>query len=450
MSHRPFIIIATLLILLLSLTLLVYSAEEDSFVYLPVVVKPIPPPTAVPTLTPTVTPTPTPAPTTTVEFRGLWVTRFDWTSWRSAPQSKIDEIVQNTADAGFNAIFFQVRGEADAYYNSAIEPWARRITGNLGQAPDPYWDPLAYFVQEAHAAGLELHAYMNIYPVWNCDGVPDPDATPTHFYYLLKNEHGTADNGDLNGSVWNADGEYCSGYLRASPASNFADEHYLAVAADIVNRYDVDGIHMDYIRYPTSLTSCDPVSTAVYGSHCQISTLAYQNWQRAQVSGTVQKFYTQMVAADPDLMLSTAVWFKYTAGYSYYYQDPHEWMQNKQGVGDGAGYVDVVSQMIYPSSSFDLAYWEREVTDMLLFANGRFVFPGIGGEYDCVGDTVNPCGSVARWQEIVTRIDKSRELGTGGHAIYSYNGLLLNNFFDDLADGPYATPAVVPKVTWRE
>lgn len=432
LRHR-FVIITIVAIALLTVILFAVTRAQtgDQFVYLPIITKPAPPPE------------------TMVEFRGLWVTRFDWTTWGSAPQSKIDEIVQNAAAAGFNAIYFQVRGEADAYYDSDIEPWARRITGQLGQPPNPYWDPLAYFVQEAHAAGLELHAYMNIYPVWNCTDLPDPEATPTHFYYLLQNAHGTAVNGDLNGSVWDADGQYCSSYLRASPASNFADDHYLAVAADIVTRYDVDGIHLDYIRYPASFTSCDPVSTAVYGAYCQTDTPAYQDWQRAQINGTVRKFYEQIMPLREGMMLSTAVWFTYYWGHRLYYQDPHEWMQNAQGTGDGGGYVDAVAQMIYPSSIFDLIHWETEVADMLLYANGRFIFPGIGGEYDCVGDPDNPCGSAARWQEIVARIDKSRQLGTGGHAIYSYNGLLINDFFDDLAAGPYAVPATVPEVTWH-
>ena len=80
-----------------------------------------------------------------VELRGLWVNRYDWTSWgRAADPAKIDEIVENAAYAGFNIIFFQVRGVADAYYASDIEPWAWRVSGgDLGQAPDPYWDPLA-------------------------------------------------------------------------------------------------------------------------------------------------------------------------------------------------------------------------------------------------------------------------------------------------------------------
>ena len=173
MSRRQLSVGIVVLTALFSLSMLALARAQtdDQFVYLPIIIKPVPPPE------------------TMVEFRGLWVTRFDWTNWGSAPQSKIDEIVQNAAAAGFNAIYFQVRGEADAYYDSDIEPWARRITGQLGQPPNPYFDPLAYFVQEAHAAGLELHAYMNIYPIWNCNDLPDPDATPTHFYYLLQKKH---------------------------------------------------------------------------------------------------------------------------------------------------------------------------------------------------------------------------------------------------------------------
>ena len=87
-----------------------------------------------------------------VEFRGIWVTRFDWTSYgQPADPAKIDEIVQNVADAGFNAIFFQVRGIADAYYTPGLEPWADRVSGVYGQPPDPLWDPLATMIEKAHA-----------------------------------------------------------------------------------------------------------------------------------------------------------------------------------------------------------------------------------------------------------------------------------------------------------
>jgi hypothetical protein len=120
---------------------------------------------------PTVTPTRPPG---MVEFRGLWVTRFDWTIFNQpASPSRIDEIVNNAADAGFNAILFQVRATADAYYTPGLEPWAQRVSGgSFGQSPLPAWDPLAYFIQKAHARGLQLHAYVNVYPVG--------DRTPTN------------------------------------------------------------------------------------------------------------------------------------------------------------------------------------------------------------------------------------------------------------------------------
>ncbi len=137
------------------------------------------------------------------EVRALWVTRFDWTSFgQPASRSKIDEIVANAAYAGFNTIYFQVRGTADAYYTPGLEPWAQRVSGGtLGSPPpDPTFDPLAYFVQKAHAANIQLHAYLNIYPVWDCGSVP-PATTPTHLYYQLQNAHGSS-FGRNNGLQW--------------------------------------------------------------------------------------------------------------------------------------------------------------------------------------------------------------------------------------------------------
>ncbi|MFN2188117.1 MAG: family 10 glycosylhydrolase, partial [Candidatus Promineifilaceae bacterium] len=109
---------------------------------------------------------PTPESPPSGEFRGMWVTRFDWTNYgQAADPARIDAIVADAAYAGFNAIFFQVRGTADAYYQPGPEPWAQRVSGvALGQPPpdnrwQPYGDPLAYFVAKAHEQGIQLHAY---------------------------------------------------------------------------------------------------------------------------------------------------------------------------------------------------------------------------------------------------------------------------------------------------
>ena len=108
------------------------------------------------------------------EHRGIWVTR--WT-YRSADQ--VREIMDEVAQAGFNAVYFQVRGQHDAFYRSDIEPWAKDLTGVLGQ--DPGWDPLAVAVEAGHERGLEVHAYLNAFPMWRGE-TPPGEASPEHVW----------------------------------------------------------------------------------------------------------------------------------------------------------------------------------------------------------------------------------------------------------------------------
>jgi uncharacterized lipoprotein YddW (UPF0748 family) len=409
---------------------LVTLAQDGEPQYLPVIVAPEAPPGQM------------------VEFRGLWVTRFDWTqSGQPADPARIDEIVDNAAAAGFNAVLFQVRGAADAYYTPGLEPWARQVSGGaLGEPPSPLWDPLAYFIEKAHSRDIQLHAYLNVHPVTDNCNVPPPETTPRPFYYLLRDEHGITD-GKLNGMQWTTAGEpHCSVYLRFSPASQFADEHLLAVVADLVARYDIDGLHLDNVRYGDTTTSCDPVSEAAYGAPCFTYNghLEYEEWQRQQVTGTVRKLYEQVVVpGGRDLWLSAAVWPIYRdywgwggiEGYSDYYQDSKAW------VNDGA--IDSILPMIYPST-FDCpdnSFWTKErwqalAADFQASRGDRYVIPGIGTGYCTFG-------------EINDRIEMARSIGTAGHALFSYGGLKANDYFDELAAGPYALPAVVPDIPWR-
>lgn len=443
--------ILPILLLALSVFSIVFAVDQSGRVsYLPVVAKSIP--------TPTPTPTPTPDPGV-LEFRGLWVTRFDWTlNPGDISAAKISEIVNNAAFAGFNAIFFQVRGTADAFYNSSVEPWSDRLTGTLGR--NPGWDPLAEMITKAHAAGIQVHAYLNVYPVWTGCGAPPDGTTPRHLYYLVRDHHGQT-SGKLDGLQWTTgDQVVCNPYQRTSPASVFVDNHLLSVAADLISNYDVDGIHLDHIRYAGPSTSCDPVSEASAGVPCFSSApagyVSYAAWQRAQVNGTVRKFYQQIVPLKADLWLSAAVWPIYKnypqwgwpstlEGYYDYYQDSKEWLAGSD-VGN-LGYIDSISPMIYPStftcpdnSFWTQSRWNTLVTDFQASNSGRFIIPGIGTGY-CTFD------------EIEARIYMARSLGTAGHSLFSYSGLLagdgVDDYFDELANGPYATPARVPDITWH-
>lgn len=408
---------------------------------------------------------PPPDPDPMIELRGVWVTRFDWTSYgQAADPVKIDEIVNNLADAGFNAIFFQVRGIADAYYIPGLEPWADRVSGVYGQAPDPLWDPLAAMIEKAHAAGIQVHAYMNVYPVWNggsfCDTPPDASVTPTPLYHLLLNEHGSTD-GKPNGLLWDSGSAvYCGAYMRGTPASIFLDDHLIAIGQDLVTRYDIDGLHLDHIRYGGSNTSCDPVSEGRYGADC-FSDSGYGDWQRAQINGTVHRFYEEVVPLKPGLWLSAAVWPIHETdpawnfpgspqqGNLTYYQDSKAWL--------ASGTIDSISPMIYPGGGYNGCdadgnyledpavtssdYWIRErwqtlVTDFQADSNGRYIIPGIGAGY-------------CSFAEIEARIEMARAAGTAGHSLFSYSNLLANSYFDDLANGPYAETAVPPSISWH-
>ena len=414
-------VIASLLLITLLITTTQTSApvaaesQASYAVYLPMMSKPVEP---------------------LQEFRGLWVSRFDWTTFAGAEPEKIDEVVENAAAAGFNVIFFQVRGEADAFYTPGLEPWSRRLTGTLGQ--DPGWDPLARLIEKAHAANIEVHAYVNVYPIWAGCTPPPADTSPQHVYHTLYEAHGTTD-GKPNGLQWTSGGDvFCAAYQRATPSSIVYDDHFLAVLRDLVTRYEVDGIHLDHIRTERGGTF-DPVSSAQYDNN-----YTYSDWLRRQVNGTVYKVYTEILPLREGLWLSAAVWpiyvdywgWGYNQGYHDYHQDSKSWLAD--------GYIDSISPMIYPAtfncpdnSVWNQSRWQTLAQDFQAGNSGRYVIPGIATGY-------------CSFDEIEARIEMARSAGTAGHALFSYGGLYDNGYFDDLANGPYSEPAVVPEVTWHD
>lgn len=400
----------------------------------------------------------TPAPT--FEARGLWISRFDWTvGGGAADPAKIDEIVDRSAGAGFNMLFFQVRGIADTYYFSELEPWADRVSGGvLGQVPEPFWDPLAYLIERAHGTGLQVHAYMNVYPLaeggQQCNLFPPVNISPTPPYYHFLSMHG-AEDGKPNVLQWDEKGNViCGSYRYGSPASRALEDHLLRVASELALYYAIDGIHLDHVRYAARQASFDPVSLRRYYNLPDDAPLpshaideAYADWQRQLISDTVRRIYNEVTAPTDNLWLTAAVWpihrnkpeFNLPAhprqGYSDYYQDSKAWAQG--------GYIDALLPMIYPGTYHcpDNSYWTQDiwrtlVADFQAERGDRFILPGIGAGY-CTFD------------EIPGRIDTARSLGAAGHTLFSYRGLLEKGYFDALAAGPYATSAQVPTRPWR-
>jgi uncharacterized lipoprotein YddW (UPF0748 family) len=373
------------------------------------------------------------------EFRGLWVTRFDWTRFgHTVTPSDLDMIVDHAASAHFNVLLFQVRGTADAYYSSTLEPWAARLTGTTTRTlgVDPGFDPLAYMITKAHQSGLQVHAYINIFPTWLCGvGAPPDDTAPQHLFWTLSHSATTW-------SAWRVYSdpetplniETCSDYVWATPAFSLTRDHITAVAADIVSRYDVDGLHLDLIRYPASTYSFDPYTTQAFSDALQISpTLTITAWrpafQRAQIDAIVQQIYLATTAVKPDLLVSAAVWPNYTSGYSSYYQDSKGWLTNS--------IIDANLPMLYSSDILnDLTAWTARAQEFIDDSAGRYVFPGISANYTDV-------------TQIVDRIEVARALGAKGVALFSYGALQTSDYWDELANGPFAVAATVPHPDWK-
>jgi len=377
-----------------------------------------------------------------VEARGLWVNRWAFSSAQS-----VRDIINKAADAGFNQVYFQVRGVFDAYYNSAYEPWAKSLSGTLGV--NPGWDPLQTAIEAAHARDIELHAWINVFTFWNSTTAPG-ESTPRHMYlahpeWIMENQS-------------HVDMPLTDGYIWASPGNSAVLAHNVAVVTDIVSNYDVDGIHLDRVRYPGSQYSHDAASEAAYEiAQNEDPELAWADWERSQVVRQVAMIYDSMQETAPHAVLSAAVcgiykntwdWSSVTEGYS-------QWLQDTRAM-TAQGVLDVAMPMIY--WAIEPQYGARTdyaalVDDHVAGANGRFLYPG--SDLDAVGDTrESPRGRNSRityvsWAQLNAQIEYSRSAGTHGWALYDYGTLDGANYWDELAAGPFAEPAEVPQMWWK-
>ncbi|MGK2963649.1 MAG: glycoside hydrolase family 10 protein, partial [Gemmatimonadaceae bacterium] len=195
------------------------------------------------------------------EARALWVTRFDYDS-----EAKIARIMEVAAKANFNIIYFQVRASSDAFYRSSIEPCAALLCGKLGGTPK--YDPLEVAVREGRRHGLQIHAYLNALTgraagiEGQCRPMPEPEPGNPRHILLTNPEWVMSDKWGKKLPCPNSEE-----YVWVSPSFPGVRTQLARVAADIVRRYDVDGIHLDRIRYPGNAWSWDPASRAGFGKN---------------------------------------------------------------------------------------------------------------------------------------------------------------------------------------
>ncbi|MCH4182123.1 MAG: family 10 glycosylhydrolase [Prevotella sp.] len=172
------------------------------------------------------------------EFRGAWIQCVNG-QFIGMSTEQIQRMLSSQLDSlqkdGVNAIFFQVRPECDALYDSKLEPWSRFLTGKQGQAPSPYWDPLQWMIEQCHKRGMELHAWLN------------PFRAKTATTNELSNRHIVIRRPDL---VFSYGGQFI-----LNPGIPEVRDYICKVIDDIVSRYDVDGIHIDDYFYPYPVAS---------------------------------------------------------------------------------------------------------------------------------------------------------------------------------------------------
>ena len=215
------------------------------------------------------------------EMRGAWIQcvngQFQGMGTQQMQQTLTYQLNELQKD-GVNVIIFQVRPECDALYESTIEPWSRFLTGQQGRAPQPYWDPLAWMIQQCHARGMELHAWINPY---RARTKSTTSLAPNH----IKNRKPQ--------NCFEYDGQTI---LNPGIADN--RDYICAVAHDIVTRYDVDGIHMDDYFYPYPVAGQQIPDDLEY-RYFNNGIRDRGDWRRYNVNLFIEQFYKTVHKAKP-------------------------------------------------------------------------------------------------------------------------------------------------------
>jgi len=352
------------------------------------------------------------------EFRGVWVAAVNNIDWPSRPglpadtqKAELIRLLDRTKQLGMNAFILHVRPAGDALYDSKLEPWSEFLTGTQGQAPEPFYDPLEFAVREAHARGLELHAWFNPYRARHPAG--RSELAQTHVARAqpeLVKQYGS--------------------YLWMDPGEDAVRNRTVEVIVDVTRRYDVDGVHIDDYFYPyrergpdgKELDFPDSVSYAKYLARG--GKLSRSDWRRGNVDRFIKQMYKAVKKEKPWVKVGVSpigTWrpgvTPQTRGFDAYesiYADSRKWFME--------GDLDYfVPQLYWPIARTDasfaivLDWWARQNP------KNRALYAGM----------IPGSVSATNWpaDEIISQIYVTRaHPGSHGQVHFSMRSLMPNSF----------------------
>lgn len=356
------------------------------------------------------------APGNTAQFRAFWVD-----AWHSgfenstATQSMVNYAVACHA----NAIFVEVRKRGDAYYVSSYEPKGTGVTPTSG------YDCLADICTKAHAAGLQVHAWVVVSRVWT-DTVAPPVTTPNHVFNAHPEWFSLTNAGAKFDSVNDS-------FL--DPGVPDVENYTNDVVMQIVNNYPIDGLILDYIRYPGTTWGYNPTAVSRYNAEYGLSgspsytSTQWSNWRRQQVTNIVKRTYLEAKALKPQLKVGASVWNTAGTGNSSYFQNWDSWMSSH--------ILDYCAPMNYTTTNSTFNSYCNDSKNRMY---GRHIYMSQASYLNTISNSM-------------TQLNSAVTYGFQGISPYSYavtNSGTVDQagFKNSLIAGPFAGTQAVPTMSW--
>lgn len=420
------------------------------------------------------------------EFRATWmatVINLDWPASGDIPvrfqKQSLTDRLDDLKAAGINTLYFQIRTEGDALYDSDIEPWSKYLTGEEGVAPDPYWDPLEFVIDEAHKRGMELHAWLNPYRAMRM--IPD-DFTQKAF----NNERIDESLKPFLGRYYDADSKNKFPGTTARDSMHVANKHpewlfvmndaiaimnpglpevmdyNVRVVMDVVNRYDVDGIHFDdyFYPYPPNHMGSSNENEALDDSTFAQYPRGFDNkddWRRNNIDLFVEMLHDSIQVVKPWVKFGISPFGIWKNGipegisgmdaYSVIYGDGIAWLE--------AQTIDYITPQLYWAFSRfgtgqdygKLADWWSEQA----VANDRHIYPG-HGLYRSSSSTYS--NTLFDADEIPRQIRHNRDNENISGSVFFRSSNITTysskGFADSLKNNYYKYAALQPTMDWKD